>query len=148
MTDEPGQPPIAPRPSRTRRYVLAATVIVVVALGATAFYLTTRTNTFTITGKVLLTASGATFNGVMCRGKGGYEDMRDGAQVTVTDAAGATIALGKLGGGLSGGSSCDFPFEVANVPSGHAFYGVTVGGRKGLQFNEVQARQPVTLALG
>lgn len=84
---------------------------------------------------------------------GGYDDIREGAQVVVSDEAGATIALGRLGSGVfrrrdDGSKGCDFPFAVEQVPPGHGFYGVEVSHRGRLQYTAEQARRPLELELG
>ncbi|MBB5776226.1 hypothetical protein [Nonomuraea jabiensis] len=61
-----------------------------------------------------------------CTGAESYADIRQGAQVVVTDTSGTTIGLGKLGAGQRDDRGCVFQFEVANVPAGQPFYGVEV----------------------
>lgn len=67
-----------------------------------------------------------------------FDDVKAGAQVTVTDAAGTVVGIGKLGDGAAASESdgatsgnlrypCEFTFDVAGVPAGKRFYGVKVG---------------------
>lgn len=68
-----------------------------------------------------------------CWGNGGYDDLREGAQVTVTDPDGRTIALGSVTGSslqdTDAGLQCVLSFEVEDVPRGAGFYGVEVAHR-------------------
>lgn len=73
-----------------------------------------------------------------CWGYNGYEDIHEGTPVVVTDAAGTTVAIGKLGPGVPKGTadkadSCTFSWEVLNVPVGSDFYGVEVSHRGRIQ---------------
>jgi len=81
-------------------------------------------------------------------GDGGYSDIRQGAAVTVKDAAGKTLALSQLGAGVPDGSACRFDFTVSDVPAGEKFYGVEVSRRGVVQYTEDQMRAGVTLSLG
>lgn len=87
-----------------------------------------------------------------CWGDGGFSDIREGAQVVVSDAAGAVIAVSALSAGLpsvAGGraTSCTFGITVTNVPSGRTFYGVEVSHRGVVRFAEVDLGR-VALSLG
>ncbi|WP_433414978.1 hypothetical protein ACQP1V_36125 [Microtetraspora malaysiensis] len=85
----------------------------------------------------------------------GYSDIRQGAQVVVTDATGKTLALGTLGAGkrhLPEGAApvarrCAFPFTV-QAPGGQDFYGIEVSHRGRLQYTAEQVREPLELTLG
>lgn len=62
-----------------------------------------------------------------CEGTGGYDDIVEGAAVTVYDAGGKVVAEGTLGAGVYADpvnftGDCEFPFTVLNVPSGAKFY--------------------------
>lgn len=95
--------------------------------------------TFTIEGTFVLTGrSGddyfiSTFSGD-CLGKGGFDDIYAGAQVRVTDEAGALLGVGELEDGPDE-ESCDFTFSV-DVPRA-GFYMVAAGhaGREGPSFS-------------
>lgn len=80
---------------------------------------------YTLTGTLLLrrapNARNYTTVGSWCQGDGAYQDLREGAAVKVTDAAGKLIAVGHLGEGELGytfaaGNYCGFPFTVTDVP--------------------------------
>lgn len=67
-----------------------------------------------------------------------WDDVKKGAQVIITDAAGKTVGIGKLGAGVTtrAGSAahrppCEFNFTVHSVPTGSRFYGVRVGKHSG-----------------
>ncbi len=77
-----------------------------------------------------------------CWGTGGYNDIRSGAQVVITDAASTTVAVGSIttalpvmdqsasdGGELAAG--CSFGFTVENVPAGHQSMGWRSPARDG-----------------
>ncbi|WP_320067855.1 hypothetical protein [Micromonospora sp. RTGN7] len=90
-----------------------------------------------------------------CVGTGGYADIREGAQVVITDAAGATIGLGKLDQGKLDGTLpgrtadiCKFTFHLASVPSGKGFYGVEVAHRGTVQYPEDKVFGALALTLG
>lgn len=85
-----------------------------------------------------------------CAGEGGYDDLHAGTSVTVTDAAGATIGLGKLGQGFlnPGASTCSFSFNVTNIPAGKGFYGVEVSRRGRVQYPEADLVKDVVLSIG
>ncbi|MEV0616179.1 hypothetical protein AB0I81_22890 [Nonomuraea sp. NPDC050404] len=90
-----------------------------------------------------------TDNELTCRGGGGFDDLREGAQVVVSDAAGKTIALGQLGAGSwKRGVGCIFLFTVADVPGGLDFYGVEVSHRGRVQYTAAQLAAPVELSIG
>lgn len=68
----------------------------------------------------------------------GFSDMREGAEVTVTDASGDTVALGRLKQGVrSGASTCEMPFTVTDVPHSE-FYAVEVAGRGEQRFTRAE----------
>lgn len=91
----------------------------------------------------------AVVKGSSCATTGGYADIRRGAQVVVTDASSATIALGQLGyGSWDRQKGCVFLFTVADVPAGHRFYGVEVTHRGRLQFSAEQVAEPLALTIG
>lgn len=91
----------------------------------------------------------------VCAGKGGYDDIRAGTQVVVTDPSGTTIALGQLDPGIprrdpdnaSRATQCRFPFQVTNVPGGHEFYGIAVGRRGKLEYTRDKIVLPLELTL-
>lgn len=85
-----------------------------------------------------------------CEGLQGYADIRPGAQVTVTDAAGKVIAVGSVdvgtaqgitapdANGLQRATTCVLPFRVTGVPHGVGPYGVEVSHRGVLHYDEAK----------
>ena len=110
-------------------------------------------------GGTVSVAGGVSQNGLdgepCALAEAGYEDIRDGAQVVITDASSKTIAVGKLGPGKMrrpGGADasdrhCVFAFEVS-APRGHDFYGIEVSHRGRLQYTAAQLQAPLELTLG
>lgn len=78
-------------------------------------------------------------------GSDGFSDIRDGAQVQVTDDANKVLAVGRL----RQTDTCEFAFTVPDVPPGEDLYGVKVGNafRGSVWGTEDQARAGVTLRL-
>ncbi|SOD72702.1 hypothetical protein SAMN05892883_2054 [Jatrophihabitans sp. GAS493] len=81
-----------------------------------------------------------------CSGPGGYTDVVNGAEVTIADDTGKTLAITQLGQGEAVGSTCVFTFAavVPEVP----FYGVTVTHRGTVKFTKDQMQRSPTLTLG
>jgi hypothetical protein len=95
--------------------------------GATA----TPPASYRVSGRLVLTdpAHVPTADGDPCSGSGGFGDIEDGAQVTVTNGSGTIIAVAPLEDGevTTPSMTCTFQFEVA-VPY-EAFYSFTVSHR-------------------
>jgi len=98
----------------------------------------------------------ATIGELPCSPKAGYDDIRAGAQVTVTDESGTVLGLGSLTeSGLWAEepdtllilSDCRFDFEVA-VPEGAKFFGVEVAHRGVVRYTAEQAKDELHLTLG
>lgn len=146
-------PPAGDPPKRrpTSLLVGGAAVLVVVFAAAgigTAFALrkparptpaTSTAQIVTVVGTLTLADSPGVLNldDVHCRGMGGYDDIAEGSQVTVTDEHGTVVGLGELNEGVLDGSGptrqCRFAFTVNNIPAGHAIYGVSVSHRGTIQ---------------
>ena len=79
---------------------------------------------------------------------GGFDDIAEGAAVTVRDSSGAIVGVGNLGGGRSSSYGCNLPFAVAEVSSSE-LYTVEVNHRGEVTFtaDEVTAGE-VRLSLG
>jgi hypothetical protein len=112
--------------------------------------------TFSVTGGLTLGIGDFVWNSDAnsCSGSGGYQDMRAGAQVVVSDAAGATVAVGSINQaapyvptGETRALRCELSFLVENVPADKGFYGVEVAHRGRLQYPENQMRQDLKLTL-
>lgn len=80
----------------------------------------------------------------------GYNDIVDGAPVTVYDAAGTVVATGQLGTEDSAElGRCMWPITVPNVPATSAFYAVEVTHRGKVTVPAAQARAgDIHLTLG
>ncbi len=72
-----------------------------------------------------------------CEGEGGYDDMREGAQVTVRDGSDELIASGRLAEGEVVTGGCEFSFAVQDVPTA-AFYTIEVSHRGGLAYSAAE----------
>lgn len=89
---------------------------------------------FTLRGTLTLTdPTPLDYDHKACRGSGGYDDIRQGAAVTVYDADGKTVAVGALGAGRYASEDstapCVFSVAVPDVPGGSRFYKVEVTHR-------------------
>lgn len=108
---------------------------------------TSSPNAIPISGTVTLN-DGFGVEGLPCSGEGGYGDIREGAQVVVTDAASKTLAVGALGPGRRDAKQdCEFAFSVT-APSGQQFYGLEISHRGRLQYSAAQVSKPLQLSLG
>ncbi|MER7131358.1 hypothetical protein [Streptosporangium saharense] len=105
--------------------------------------------TMSVPGSSLI--GGLDSNPKPCVTTGGYSDIREGAQVVITDEASKTIALGSLEAGKPDSQNparCVFPFSVQNVPAGRPFYGIEVSHRGRLQYTAEQIAMSLQLTLG
>jgi hypothetical protein len=104
-----------------------------------------------VAGTITLSAGHFVRTEIDCSGSGGYGDLVQGAQVTITDPAGKVIAIGKLGYGkttMAGDRpvSCTFPFHTY-AAAGHGIYGVEVTHRGVVQVPEANLGK-VALTIG
>jgi hypothetical protein len=112
--------------------------------------------TGTVSGVLTLPPGGSINDGGPCRGWQGYDDIRGGAQVTVSNASGKVLQVGELDDGVLNNEgadyssrSCEFRFAVADVPTGHRFYRVEVSHRGEMNLPEARAFSGVlSLSLG
>ena len=73
-----------------------------------------------------------------CSGALGYNDLREGASVTVTDEDGKIIGVSMLDAGRPRGSSeCDFSFTINGVLPA-SVYGIAVSRRGVVNYAEAQ----------
>lgn len=154
------------RPARRRQRLKVALIAVwsvVLLAGAIGGYLALRPSpAITISGSLALVAPAATEyewerNPPRCSGTGGFSDITEGAAVTVKDASGKVVAVGRLGVGTPGGveeigsikaaAQCAFVFQVPNVP-GSDFYGVEVSHRGQITYSRQQVDGGLQLKLG
>lgn len=160
-------PPVPPPGRRKTGLVIGAAAAVIALMAGTGVgvWLLTRpaataapgpAGTFVIDGLVRLT-EGFTWQSQTdqrCWGIGGYADIAGGAQVTVMDAGGRKLAVGKLDtGGAEGiktdgrASSCVLKFKITGVPAGVGPYGVEVSQRGVNSYTETELTKTV-LTLG
>ncbi|MEU1720352.1 hypothetical protein [Nonomuraea sp. NPDC005692] len=136
-----------------RGLLAVAVVLVVAGCGSEpAPAVTSAAAALTVSGSVTVKGGPPqvlTENELTCRGGGGFDDLRQGAQVVVTDAAGTTIALGQLSGGSwKRGVGCIFLFTVPDVPGGEKFYGVEISHRGRAQYTAAQIAAPLAMEIG
>jgi hypothetical protein len=109
----------------------------------------------TITVKADELASERT-DGGDCYTSDGYDDIREGAQLTVKDETGTVIAIGLLDPGHVGEMNvahttalkCIFGFSADNVPEGKAFYIVEISHRGEMKYSRAQLSDSIALTLG
>lgn len=144
----PPPPPIPEPPRRRRRVPWIIAALLVVAGGATAavLLLTGGGGKEHVKGGMeLLTTDVDTTAG--CSGTGGFDDIRDGADVEITDENGKTIAVTQLEHSAPIDGGCVLFWE-ADVPKGKDFYGVEITHRGVIKYTEAQLRKGVVQSLG
>ncbi|MFJ8504936.1 hypothetical protein [Streptomyces avermitilis] len=97
--------------------------------------------TFTLKGSFALTDSVVPDGNGGCGGTRGYDDILEGASVTVYGASGDVVATGGLGNSTYDGDAYDCTFKVAvpDVPKGEKFYKVEVSHRGTVQLSGKEA---------
>jgi Protein of unknown function (DUF2510) len=122
----------------------------------------TNATTFRTTGTV--TVDGSTLmdravNGNECITTGGFDDIRAGTQVVLSDDAGETLVIGELEAGvlvgvreghdgfLEGPWPCSFTFTLEGIPDIDGYYTLTVGQRGDLKYSRSQLDEPLSLTL-
>lgn len=170
VTDTFPSPSTPTRRRRPRWLLPAAAAAVLLAGGAAVYVLSDEESAATSSPKPTSTAAARTVVGTLtlndsdgftfasdsgCNGTGGYDEIRAGAQVVITDGAGTTVALGQLGSGQMDGTfnsstaeMCKFNFAVPAVPTGKGFYGVEIAHRGRVQYPEQQLFGALALTLG
>lgn len=142
------------RKRRTLGLLVAAIVLVGSGGAVGVFLLTSKTDVvdalspnMTVSGTVELALEDMVNWGTACEGRKGYADLKVGAPVVVTDAAGKTLAIGKIDEAKEVDSQCVLSFRIAGVPKGADFYGITVSHRGTVQYSADELRGPVELSL-
>lgn len=108
--------------------------------------------TFTMNGGLVLYDVDTTRAG--CFPELGYSDIGFGTVVTVSDATGRKIAVGRLDFGINGQAdgrgpgTCVFAFTIPDVPAGSKFYDVEVAHRGAVTFTQDEAYGYVGVTLG
>jgi hypothetical protein len=126
---------VTPHPTPTqqavRRRIIGIAAVAVIGAGCAG---TPLAPTHIVTGTFELAGSHqGGYGTVPCEGTGGYTDIREGAPVTLKDAAGTMIATSRLEHGSSS-APCDFTFAFPNVVE-MPFYTVEVSHRGGLTYS-------------
>jgi hypothetical protein len=135
-----------PAPAKRRLSPIAAGLIGL-AVGAgviggiwaiTASSGSSTAGTFTLEGSFTLNEDATQYDGG-CAGTGGYDDITEGASVTVYGAGGDVVATGALGDSTYAEYTCRFDIAVPDVPKGEKFYKVEVSHRGTLQLSAEEA---------
>lgn len=153
MTDQlipppPAEPPTLPVTAPWRRPGPLAAGLIGLAVGAglvggtwaiTAHDGSSGPGTFTLKGSFTLTEAGRTSTGCGGRYDSGYDDIQEGASVTVYGAKGDVVATGALGDSSYVDYRCTFKVAVPDVPKGEKFYKVEVSHRGTVQLTAKEA---------
>lgn len=75
-----------------------------------------------------------------CRGDGGYSDIRQGAQVRVSDGSGSLLATSSLEAGERRGRFCDFAFTIEVPDADFYTFEVTSRGELSYSAEELEER--------
>ena len=131
------------------RWPLAVIAALILVAGVVLLATHGRTGDFTVHGSMSLvgTDNFASF-GDNCAGSAGYDDLRDGAEVVISENGGKTVAVGTLEGSHSADGECLFRFDISGVPSGKGFYGILITHRGVVQFSEREMRDGPALTIG
>ncbi|MGD8485137.1 MAG: hypothetical protein PVH07_00735, partial [Chloroflexota bacterium] len=121
-------------------------------LGGSASAAASQAGPHKLAGAFVLVDNDTTFKkGKVCRGRGGYDDIRGGMPVTVRDADGMLLGVGSLEPGeRQSRHKCYFFFQVEDLPEAD-FYEITMGSRGKLaySFAELEDRDwIVTVSIG
>lgn len=109
----------------------------------------------TVDGIIGLGLGGFTGTGPGCEGAGGFDDVAIGTDVTVTDASGTVVAVGAIESSAARYDfkvgtqplGCDLHFRLTGVPAGKKFYGVEVGRRGVVRYDEAALARSIKLTL-
>ncbi|MFF0000969.1 hypothetical protein [Streptomyces avermitilis] len=143
----PPQPPMPPAvPKKTLSPLAAGLLGLAVGAGivggawaVTASQGPDKPQTFTLKGEFTLLEDAVDLDSG-CAGTGGYDDIKEGAAVTVYGAKGDVVATGYLGNSKSPNyGTCVFDVAVSDVPKGEKFYKVEVSHRGTVQMNAKEA---------
>lgn len=161
-TDPRRRPPVWAYALVTAAVVAAIGAIVGITVGITAWTLRDQpgakpatADTLAVSGTVTLAQGQFAWDAPgqrpgWCAGRGGYDDIREGAQVAVTGPDGTVLGIGKLTGAVAKTEHLDAPspdaieimdgvwqravacvlaFTVYDIPAGHRIYGIEVSRR-------------------
>lgn len=160
---EPMQPAPAPIPApqrrSSRRALIVAAVIVLLAGSFATYWFAIRSTTMTVRGTLDLAGDKDSGNyevdppdssgDTACHGTGGYSDISTGVAVIVKGSDGKTIGTGALEDGIyiDNAGGCIFGWQVT-VPDDEDSYGVSVSHRGTIQFTKAQMKAGPSLSLG
>lgn len=104
----------------------------------------TKAEPITVAGALYLSSSqmaaGVSASVGNCMGTGGYDDIKEGAQVTVLDDGGKTVGVGEIGDSeVWTQGQCRLKFSVEDVPSGGGIYSIKISQRDAFSFKEDEA---------
>lgn len=146
----------APRRRRSRAplYLTVLAAVIVLAAGGVLLLVAftpeagSSPTTFTVTGSVELKDGQYeqhAGNPATCEGAGGYSDIRGGADVSIADANGKTVATGRFQTGSPRTGWCSLWFTITDVPRGAGPYGFWVTHRGPKPYTEAELEKPLTL---
>lgn len=151
-------PPVPPPPPRRNLVPVLAIALAVAVVAVVVLLVVVLTSddgdgagdSFTLSGTFTLTDGASEDAGLgECEGTGGYDDIREGTQVTVYSSAGEVLGTGALGSSTYLYPVCEFALTVDGVPAGHDFYQVEVSHRGKIAVSDEEARAgEVALTLG
>ncbi|MFD5940259.1 hypothetical protein [Streptomyces griseus] len=108
-----------------------------------------KPDTFTLKGTFTLMENATEDEETGCYGTGGYDDIKEGASVTVYDGAGGIAATGSLGHSEYIAGLCMYDIAVKDVPADQKFYQVEVSHRGKVHLTVKQAKAgELTASLG
>jgi hypothetical protein len=142
--------PIRKQPAWLPFAVVGGAVVVIMILWAALSSPENRPpaapKTFTLTGTLTVPGE-ASHEG--CMTDRGYDDIKTGTGVTVYDASGKVLAVGRLVRGRVVDFRCAYSLVVSGVPLGEDFYQVEVASRGKVAFAEsVLVSSGASLTLG
>jgi len=132
--------------------IAAASTAVLLLAGCGAF----GPKTFDLTGSLDIVQWMAKDVGAPCYAAKGHDGIPEGAQVTITDASGETVAFGELQGGIAhdnlsevaGIDTCSFGFQIDDIPGKRGdILGARVGDSAVTSFEVDGAMATVTITL-
>lgn len=151
-----------PRPSNKRLFIVLG-IVAVLIVGAVVGAIVATTGgasgrKITVHGTMVLSDvegftaddpnTDSTSYGVTgpCHTTSGYTDIAEGTEVVISDDAGKTLSIGRLGAGsFNSDGACSFPFTMT-VPAGKRFY-ITVSHRGTVKMPEAEVTK-AALSLG
>lgn len=115
---------------RRNQYLAGGVAIALIAAVVLLVTLTGGSSSHTVTGHLILTdADTATSS---CVGQGGYDDITQGAALTILDENGTVIGSGSIESGVNTNTDeCSYAFSVSGVTDAAKFYHFKISHRDG-----------------